>query len=132
MRKGQSIVEFAIIFPLLIIMLLVLFDLGRAVLYYSVLENAVREGTRYAMVQPGGGSDANIREQIQKYIYGMGDLGSDQINIQRLTDSKGKKAIKISINYGFQPILSGVMSAIGFSSLTIHANSQMYLSPVAQ
>ena len=48
---GQSIIEFALIFPFLLFLLLGLFDLGRAVLFMSTLNTAAREGTRWAIVQ---------------------------------------------------------------------------------
>lgn len=48
--RGQSLVEFALIFPLVLFLLLGFFDLGRAVIYYSSLSNAVREGTRAGIV----------------------------------------------------------------------------------
>lgn len=48
--RGQSLVEFALIFPLAIFLLLGFFDLGRAIIYYSSLSNAVREGTRAGIV----------------------------------------------------------------------------------
>jgi len=48
--RGQSLVEFALIFPLVLFLLLGFFDLGRAIIYYSSLSNAVREGTRAGIV----------------------------------------------------------------------------------
>lgn len=48
--RGQSLVEFALILPVLLILLVGMFDLGRAVLLSETLNSAVREGTRYAIV----------------------------------------------------------------------------------
>lgn len=111
----------------MIIMLLILFDLGRAVLDYSVLENAVREGTRYAIVQPGGGSNSAIQQQVEKSIYAISDFDPSAIVITHTSTT-----VSVQVHYVFKPILSGIMSAIGFSTLTINANSQMVLSPYAQ
>ena len=47
---GQALVEFALVFPILILMLIVLFDLGRAVFIYTSLTNGAREGARLAAV----------------------------------------------------------------------------------
>ena len=49
---GQSLVEFALIFPLFLLLIMGLFDIGRAIFYFSTLNTAVREGTRFAIVQP--------------------------------------------------------------------------------
>lgn len=48
--SGQTLIEFALIFPLLIFLIFGLFDLGRVVFYYSTLNTAVRETTRDAIV----------------------------------------------------------------------------------
>jgi len=50
LTKGQSIIEVALIFPIVLFLLLGFFDLGRTVIYYSSLSNAVREGTRAGIV----------------------------------------------------------------------------------
>ena len=48
--RGQALVEFALVVPLFVIVLLGLFDLGRAVFYYTTIANASREATRLAIV----------------------------------------------------------------------------------
>lgn len=48
--RGQSLVEFALIFPILILLLVAIFDLGRAVFAYNSITNAAREGARLAIV----------------------------------------------------------------------------------
>ena len=65
---GQSLLEFALLLPILLMVIMGLFDIGRAVFYYSTLNTAVREGTRFAVVQsycdylsnPGDCSGANL------------------------------------------------------------------------
>ena len=47
---GQSLVEFALVLPIFILVLVALFDLGRAVFAYNTLTNAAREGARLAIV----------------------------------------------------------------------------------
>src|SRR5437588_13068448 len=48
--RGQTLVEFAIIIPIFILMLMGIFDLGRAVYAWSTINNAAREGGRQAIV----------------------------------------------------------------------------------
>jgi Flp pilus assembly protein TadG len=49
-RRGQGLVEFALVFPILMLMLLGLVDLGRAVFAYNTITNAAREGARLGIV----------------------------------------------------------------------------------
>lgn len=45
-------VEFAIILPVLLLMLMLIFDVGRSIYTYSVIHNAAREAARYGIVHP--------------------------------------------------------------------------------
>ena len=48
--RGQTLVEFALIVPLFILILVGLFDVGRAVFNYSTVANAARQAARVAIV----------------------------------------------------------------------------------
>ncbi len=53
---GQSLVEFALIVPLLLLTVFGIIDLARAVWQENTLAYAAREGTRYAIVHGSAGS----------------------------------------------------------------------------
>src|ERR671918_2617172 len=48
--RGQTLVEFALIIPLFVLLLFGILDFGRAVLAYNSISNAAREGARTAIV----------------------------------------------------------------------------------
>jgi Flp pilus assembly protein TadG len=48
--RGQTLAEFALTLPVFLLIVLALFDLGRAVFIYNGLTNAAREGARLAIV----------------------------------------------------------------------------------
>ncbi len=48
--RGQAMVEFAIIAPILFLLILGTIEAGRFIFYYELVNNAAREGTRYAIV----------------------------------------------------------------------------------
>lgn len=50
--KGQSLVEFALVLPFLLLILLGAVDLSRAFQTYVVVTNAAREGARWAGTHP--------------------------------------------------------------------------------
>jgi len=60
-EKGASSVEFAIILPVLILILFGIFEFGRAYLDYLAITHAAREGARLAAV--GNYSEAEVRER---------------------------------------------------------------------
>lgn len=48
--RGQSLVEFALILPIFVLLLVGILDFGRAVFAFNTLNNAAREGGRLAIV----------------------------------------------------------------------------------
>jgi Flp pilus assembly protein TadG len=57
-ERGQSLVELALAFPLLLLILLGLADFGRAFFYTSAIANAAREGAAYASLNAGSSGTA--------------------------------------------------------------------------
>lgn len=59
-QLGQSALEFAIVVPVLLVLVLGTLDIGRGLYAYIALENAVRDGARYGTIYtsppPTGGS----------------------------------------------------------------------------
>lgn len=49
-RGGQALVEFALVLPLFLTLVLGIFDIGRVIWAHNSLENAAREAARYAIV----------------------------------------------------------------------------------
>ena len=47
---GQALVEFALVAPMLFVLILGTIEAGRFMLYYEVMNHATREGARYAIV----------------------------------------------------------------------------------
>ena len=56
-RRGQSLVEFAITLPILVLLLLGTVDFGMALFSYSMLRDAAQEGAFYGSFNP-----TNIKE----------------------------------------------------------------------
>lgn len=54
--RGQALVEFALILPVFIFLMVAIFDLGHVVWANDALANAAREGARYSIVH--GGSES--------------------------------------------------------------------------
>jgi uncharacterized repeat protein (TIGR01451 family) len=64
--KGQGLVEFALILPVLLLVMLGTIEFGYVFTVYSGMFNAAREGTRYGAISPldQSGIDASARKKI--------------------------------------------------------------------
>ncbi len=49
-RRGQALVEFALVLPIFLLIVLAVFDVGRLVFTYNSITNGAREGVRLAIV----------------------------------------------------------------------------------
>lgn len=79
-RRGQSLVEFALVFPIAILVLMAVFDVGRAVFAYNGLTNAAREGARMAAVNQ---DPAKIKQRVQAMTFGTGVTNLASANFVR-------------------------------------------------
>jgi hypothetical protein len=153
-NPGQSLIEFALLLPLLLVVVMALFDIGRAIFHYSILNTAVREGTRFAIVQsncdyrefpcacdgdyldsyPLDCTDAestantNICNEVIGKLYDISALADSTITIDHAVSGTDDPMIIIDIDYLFEPITPGI-NLIG--DMTMHVSSQMILTPLA-
>lgn len=65
--RGQALVEFALTFPILILLIFGLIDLGRAVYVSNSLAEAARDGARYGSVQARSYNAAS-RAEVEAWV----------------------------------------------------------------
>jgi Flp pilus assembly protein TadG len=75
-QEGAELIEFALVLPLLLLVVMGIFDFSFAFQRYQVLTNAAREGARIGVL-PGYG-DADITTRVQEYATasGLPDAGT--------------------------------------------------------
>jgi Flp pilus assembly protein TadG len=91
-ERGQAVVEFAAVLPLLAAIVFVLIDFGKALYYYIDLTHVSNEGARIAAVSaaslPGGASS------LSSYLCGQ--LGSSSSELRKGSASVDKAKVTIS------------------------------------
>ena len=68
--RGQALAEFALVFPIAMLLFMAMFDFGRAVYGLNAVGNAAREGVRTAMVNQNW-ADIRGRAAAQAQALGM-------------------------------------------------------------
>ncbi len=114
-KRGQTLVEFALILPLFLFLVVVIFDFGRAVYYYSAIQNAAREGARYGAIHPKGTDYPAIEARAKEFAIGLGAAnvsvavapGPDQ-----LVGTILNPTIKVTVRYCFIPVTPFVETII--------------------
>lgn len=83
--RGQTLVEFALIAPLFFLLLFSIIEFGRAVYYIQMLNNAAREGARYAIVHGLGTAETGCpsgpfpAEYVAEHGQNTCDLNGDNV-----------------------------------------------------
>jgi Flp pilus assembly protein TadG len=94
-------VEFAIVVPVLMILLMGIIDFGRALFLYNNLASAVREGARFAAVQASPCAAASKTATIartQNYITNFGgNAGGGTVTVTCLPSDAAKTQIQVTV-----------------------------------
>jgi len=120
---GQAIVEFALTIPIMLLLIMLTVDFGRAIWYYNAIANAAREGARYGIVKSH--SDAEIINTVLQKSTGV-PLSNSNITITR-SGTSPNGSIKVSISYNFRPITPLVSNLIPGGEINLKASSEMSL-----
>ena len=84
-RRGAAVVEAAFIIPICLLFLLGIYEYGRFIMVRQLLDNAAREGARYAVVHTQTKTTADIQNVVDQYLAGQGvqlDAYDKTVNIQ--------------------------------------------------
>lgn len=112
---GQGLTEFAIVVPMLIVILVGIFEFGRAWHVRQVVTNAAREGARTAVL-PGVGSDS-VSAVVETYLASANINPLDAVVTLNLQNASGSPdEVTVSYDYDFG-LMSSVVSLLSGGSL---------------
>jgi Flp pilus assembly protein TadG len=92
-QRGQELAEFALVFPLLFLLLMGIIDMGRATYYASVLHNSAREAARYGTIQPD--DTAGIEARAEAIAVGIAPAELDVL----VTNYAVSRTIEVRVAY---------------------------------
>jgi Flp pilus assembly protein TadG len=111
-NDGQALVEFAIILPILLLILMGIVEFGMMLNSYLTVRNASREGARTAIV---GSSDLEIKNLI---LTVSPTLNNTDLTVN-ITPSSGSRksgdALMVEVKYNYHltvPIISGIFANV--------------------
>jgi Flp pilus assembly protein TadG len=134
-KRGQALVEFALVLPIFILLLVAIFDLGRAVFAYNTLTNAAREGARMAIVNQYKPSII-ARAKQQTAIVELNDPSVKvdfwQVNADGTPDTSTQCALVavgclavVSFEATYQPITPLIGNIVFKNGVTFSATSSL-------
>jgi Flp pilus assembly protein TadG len=128
-RKGQSLVEFALLLPLLLLIVFIIVDFGRAIYYFSSVYNAAREGARAGIVTKPLDYD-NVSNTVAKMEEAAWQLlvavDPSATSVVGTVDYTGRY-VEVSVAHRFVPVTPMILELINSEEgfFPIRAKSKM-------
>lgn len=120
-RRGQAMVELAIVLPILLLVLMGIIDFGRIYQGYLVVTTAAREGARQAAV---GASDSAITATV---LAAATSLPEAAVKVQVLPAAASRypgTAITVEVSYRL-PVLTPILQGMLHSPYTVMGQAVM-------
>ena len=127
-QKGASLVEFAVLAPLFVVLLFGLVEFGLFIYSKGVITNASREGARYGVVYASPRkTTTEIRTKVQDYLTKSGFTDTATINVTPGSVGPPPTPLTVTVTYPYTfQVLPHFVSSFT-NTLTMSAISQMYL-----
>ena len=122
MARAQALVEFALALPVLLLLMLGVFDAGRVAVAAGSLANGAREGARTAAVlYPAEGWESEAAARARSAMSGL-DLSLLNVAVTSETSS-GATHVKLQTTYTFRPIAP--VLTLGWTDFPMTVSSRM-------
>lgn len=105
--RGQSMVEFALILPLMLGFLVIVADFGRAFTAYLTVSSAAREGATYASRSSANAGDTTeIQNRVRDEVSADGTIWGEPltVSVSQDDDSHGYDRVEVTVDYTFVPL----------------------------
>ena len=122
-RRGQAMVEFSLVFIVFLMLMVGLFELGRAVWIYTTVAHAARQGARYAMVNGSlAGDNTALISRVKAQAIG---LIPGSIAVTPTWEGGGIPGtfVRVRVSYPFAPVVTGPLLG-GVSGFNIQSTSR--------
>lgn len=135
--RGAQIVEFAIVVPILLLLVIGIIDFGRAYFSWVIITNGAREGARVAAV---GGDQTAVQDRVTSAVSGLSRVdpplddcsllpaGSEQewcVETANLLGDPGEEAM-VRVQYNFRFLVPGLANlTAGVFQLTAESTMRL-------
>jgi len=106
--RGQSLIEFALILPMMLVVMFMITEFGRALYTYNVLATAARAAARAAVVSGAGNFEANGRARALEILTSAHlDSGASlNVEVKDNYNGSGLKVVICTINRPFTWVIN--------------------------
>jgi Flp pilus assembly protein TadG len=132
--RGATLVEFALVAPIFFFVLFSIVEAARFVFYYELLNNATRDGARYAIVHgensfdptgpPNDPSGADVIARVKESAIGV--LGSGVTVTPTWTPAKNERGTTVTVHASYTYLT--IIPIVPLPPFTVEAESTLVLN----
>lgn len=104
--RGNAVVEFALVLPILLVILFGITEFGRAIMTKNILHTASREGARLAAVSP-----ISDTLSVQGRVIQVLDAANVDVKDIIITYYPSSHSIQVTVTTDFQVLSAGVLES---------------------
>ncbi|MEZ9835321.1 TadE/TadG family type IV pilus assembly protein [Vibrio breoganii] len=132
-QKGLAAIEMVLVMPVMLILLVGVFEISRIFIQYTTLNKAVQAGARYALVDIyGAQAQGAIAEEDQiknVVVYGKRTTGSNSVlsglTASDVSISSTSSHITVSAVYAYMPVFATIPFTTTSLSMNLTASASM-------
>ena len=124
-EKGQSLVEFALVVPLLLLLVIGIAEFGRAWMTKNILTGAAREAVRILAVKPPWPGGMTPLNRAQDILTSAGIIIPDN-NITIVNDNLVEYSpVSVTVTYGFPVVIAGFIPGLDNATIPLSSTTTM-------
>lgn len=140
-ERGQSLVEFALSLPILVMIAGGVMDLGRAYFTYAAMEDAVADGANYFGAFPGNVEEAENRVlsfENENFVNLLSDLDNATVTLScydletkeplECEDAEALDVVKVDMYYEYELLAPFILEINGTPTLTLHSSATQIIT----
>jgi len=105
-NRGNAVIEFALVLPILLLVLFGITEFGRAIMTKNMLFTASREGARLAAVSPLGDS-LSVQARVSDVLSASGVTAKDIV----IAYDPAIRSIQVTVTSDFAVLSAGVLGS---------------------
>jgi Flp pilus assembly protein TadG len=118
-EKGQSLVEFALVVPLLLILVLGIEEFGRAWMTKNIMTGAAREAVRILAVPPGSITPQARADNVLR------SAGITTASIAVVDPPGAFAAVSVTVTYDFPVLFAGFIPGLDNATIPLSSTTTM-------
>jgi len=118
-RKGQALVEFALIVPILVMLVMGIVEFGRIFMTQQAVTNASREGARTGVLP--NSSTTDVQNMVSSYMGSAGLTGGTSVQCSNVGPSVAAGTpTSVTVSYTLSILTGAIIPGLGDSVTITH------------